>query len=503
MDKSFSEISFDVALEGYDAHVSDSVHSQKEQEIKLCAFIDKLPHLNDIDKYWARKDTEEELKKVSLSELSEKVQELQKKYQFYDLAGQLRASICSRAPGENGKTVCNLIDTSILNISSEGRDRRWKLKELMALDKATSELGSEKDLMKFKQRQEAVKDSVVSKILMLFDAPFAEKFKKFQEEMGAPQFWIFTREMSPAEFPNFTTTFNFQVPRDFLKKLTQTNLPQWPEKLRKALTHDAEEMLSSEVFDQGRRNIELSRLKSSKTVADFVARLLELKKLRDIERLKLDREREIEKRKTRTEEEKKKQDELEKKEQQKKEQTGLVQKKELQKKEEEEKKKKEKEKGVDLGAEKQKILEFYDKAIEHAEKVKEECANWGVRPDDIDYWGQEGAKNRMSLLKKRGTWNDYVRFNSNDKYIPSNARGDGFRFRWLNANTGSRISAAGADAGIKYMQRYKESGYQLCVLAGAFSIDWAGSDSIVDTPVRFLEKMHSLRSNLIGKSVKK
>ncbi len=109
----------------------------------------------------------------------------------------------------------------------------------------------------------------------------------------------------------------------------------------------------------------------------------------------------------------------------------------------------------------------------------------------------------MNLLKKRGTWNDYVRFNSNDKYIPSNARGDGFRFRWLNVNTGSRISAAGADSGIKYMQRYKESGYQLCVLAGAFSIDWAGGDSPVHTPVQFLEKMKSLRSELIGKATKK
>jgi hypothetical protein len=511
MDKSFSETSFDIAREGFDAQVPDSGSLQKAQEIKLCALIDKLPYLNDIDKYWARKDTEEELKKIPVSELSEKVIELEKKYQFYNFAGQLRKDICDRAPGENGKTVCNLIDSSILNISSEGRDRRWKLKELMALDKATQDWKTEKDITRFKQRQDTLKDDVVSKILMLFDEEFSEKFTQFQEAMGAPRFWALFKEqrISPAELPNFIRGFGFKVPRDFLKKITRDNLATWPPKLKKLLIEDGKEILNSRAFDKTTQAQKLSQLTSAKSVADALETVLELKGLRDNREKKLKEEDFIKMREENKVEEKRLKEEEQKREMEEAEKLSDSERNEKQKKrEEQEQKVKEreaesKEKGSNLSEEKKLILDFYDKSIEHAEKVIEECANWGVRPDDIEYWGQEGVKNRMSLLKKRGTWHDYVRFNSNDKHIPSNARGDGFRFRWLNVNTGSRISGAKADSGIKYMQRYKESGYQLCVLAGAFSIDWAGSDSIVDTPVRFLEKMKSLRNNLLGKTVEK
>jgi hypothetical protein len=510
MDKSFSENSFDVALEGYNAQISDSVSPQKAQEIQLCAIIDKLPYLNDIDKYWAQKDTAEVLQKTPLPELAQQVQELTKKYQFYNFAGQLRKDICDRAPGENGKTVCNLIDSSILNISSEGKDRRWKLKELMALDKATQKLENEKNITKFKQRQDDLKDDVVSKILMLFDSEFSEKFKQFQEEMGAPKFWTLFKEqrISPAELPNFAPVFKFKIPRDFLKEITRDNLTSWPSKLKKLLIEDGKEILASRAFEKTSAQKE-SKLTSAKSVADVLEIVLELKNLRDNKEKKLKEEDFIKMREENKAEEKRIKEEERKKKIKEEEDLPQKEKEEKQKKrEEQEQKMKEreaesKEKGSNLSEEKKLILDFYDKSIEHAEKVIEECSNWGVRPDDIEYWGQEGVKNRMSLLKKRGTWNDYVRFNSNDKHIPSNARGDGFRFRWLNVNTGSRISGAKADSGIKYMQRYKESGYQLCVLAGAFSVDWAGSDSIVDTPARFLEKMKSLRGNLLGKTTTK
>lgn len=472
---------------------------------RIETFIDGLSGLNELDKYWARTDALQALKESE--DLLETVGKLEKKYSFYNTAGELRNDICKKAPDGNGNTVCNLIDTSILSISSDGKDRSWKLEELKTIKKSIDLWKNEQDITQFVQRQQEVSDTVIAKILMLFDSEFAEKFEQFQLEMGTPKFWMFTKKMSPAEFPNFTTTFNFQTPRDFLKNITRKNLHQWPKRLRQALTKDAEEILSSEVFDSNREQ-KLSSIKSSKTLARFVSRLLELKYFRDTERLKIDREKEIQKRNQEKEE---KQKVLEREEQaneekmtlEKEEQSTQEKKIKEKKKKDEDKKKEKTEDKIDLGGEKQKILEFYDKSIEHTQKVIEECPNWGVRPDDIDYWGQEGVKNRMSVLKKRNTWNDYVRFNSSDKYIPSNARGDGFRFRWLNVNTGSRISAAGADSGIKYMQRYKESGYQLCVLAGAFSVDWAGSDSTVDTPVRFLEKMQSLRNHLIGTVIKK
>ena len=512
MKDSFSDNTFDIAIDGINGEISDSISLQKDSEIILCEFIEKLPHLNELDKHWAQKDTKESLENIPSQELSEKFQELKKKYQFYNFAGQLRKNICERAPGKNGKTVCNLIDSSILNISSEGKDRRWKLEELMTLNKATQNWKNEKNITHFKQRQEDLKDDVVSKILMLFDENFSEKFKKFQAKMGAPRFWTLFKEqrISPAELQNFTSGFQFKVPRDFLTKITQNNLATWPQKLKNLLIEDGKEILKSPTFTKTREQ-KLSKLTSAKSVADVLEAVLELKSLRDNREKELEKEDFIKMREENKAEEKRINEEKRKRDLE--EESKLPDKKreeqeQKRKREEQEQKIKDreaesKEKGAELSEEKKLILYFYDKSIEHAEKVIEECSNnWGVGANDLEFWGQEGVKNRIHLLKKRGKWKDYVRFNSNDKHIPSNARGDGFRFRWLNVNTGSRISGASADSGIKYMQRYKESGYQLCVLAGAFSIDWAGSDSTVDTPARFLEKMKSLRGSLLGKTKK-
>lgn len=510
MANSFPDNNFDIAIDGINQGISDSSTLKKNAEIRLCEFIEKLPYLNELDKHWAQKDTKESLENISQQELFEKIQELKKKYQFYNFAGQLRKDICARATGENGETVCNLIDSSILNISSKGADRRWKLKELLALDKATQAMENEKNITKFKQRKENLKDDVVSKILMLFDKELSKKFKKFQEEMGAPRFWTLFKEqrISPAELQNFAPAFKFKVPRDFLKEITQDNLTEWPQKLKELLIEDGKIILKSPSFDKTREK-KLSKLISAKSVADVLEIVLELKGLRDNEEKELKEEDFIKMREKNKAEEKRIHEIEQKREKEEREKLPNAEKERKKRKQEEHEKKikerkNESEKdGENLSAEKKLILDFYDKSIEHTEKVIEESEKWGVLSNDVEYWGQEGVKNRMSLLKKRGTWNDYVRFNSNDKHIPSNSRGDGFRFRWLNVNTGSRISGAGADAGLKYMQRYKESGYQLCVLAGAFSIDWAGSDSPVDTPDRFLEKMKSLRSTLLGKSAKK
>ena len=343
---------------------------------------------------------------------------------------------------------------------------------------------------------------------MLFDDDFADKFQSFQAEMGAPKFWALSREMSPALFPNFTATFGFRAPRDFLKKISHNSLPTWPSKLRKALLADAKEILSSDVFEKS-RDFDLSQVSRAKTVADAISKLLELKKLREGGEKKLNEEHFIKLREeNKLEEERIKKEQREKKIEE--EESLSKEEKDKKRKEREEQEKKEKEReeklendGSGLSAEKKLILDFYEKIIEHAEKVIEECPSWGVDPNDIDFWGREGIKNRTHMLKKRGQWNDYVKFNSNDPNIPSNARGDGFRFRWLNVNTGSRISGGGADAGIKYMQRYKESGYMLCALAGGFSIDWTGPDSMTYTPVEFLEKMHALKSGLLSNSAKK
>lgn len=474
------------------------------QKDLLIDFIDKLPNLNELDKYWARNDAEKLLAE------DVEVKDLVKKYKFYNKAAKIRNSICEKAPDGKGSTICNIIDSSILNVSSDGRGRDWKLKELREIEGAMKKFKKEQDLVSFVQRQNEVKDSVAAKILMLFDVEFADKFQSFQEAMGAPRFWALSREMSPAEFPNFTTTFNFRAPRDFLKKLSQKSLPEWPDKLRKALQEDAKEILDSEVFEKNKSQ-ELRNIARAKNVAEIISRLLDLKKFRDIESVKLKKEKEfVEKQKVLKEEKinadkerKERQDQARQMQEEKK--AKEVQKKENEKKKEEEAKQNKKESGADLGFEKQIILKFYEKVIEHAEAVIAICPDWGVDPNDESFWGQEGIKNRPDKLQNinnGAAWENYKKYNAGDPNIPSNARG-GFRFRWLNVNTGSRMNSGGADAGIKYLQRYKDSGYMLCALAGGFSIDWSGSDSPTYTPVRFLEKVNALKNNLVGSSTKK
>ncbi len=488
--------------------ISSEKMDQRLQDAKerLENFIEKLTGLNQLDKYWARTDALEALEQAD--DLVETVKKLEKKYAFYDKAGTLRNEICQKAPDGKGNSVCNLIDASILNVSSEGRDRSWKLDELKQINKSVNSLKNEKDIAQFVSRHQELSETIVAKVLLMFDEEFAREFECFQESMGAPRFWELTKSMSPADFPNFTTTFNFRVPRDFLKNITQKNISDWPKKLRKVLLHDAEEMLESPVFKKNKSS-KLNVLKSTKTVADLVSQMLLLQKIREQEELGLKQEedrkkkQEIEEKKKKKLVEKKEAQQKEEKEQQEKEKENKEQTaQEEQKKKEQEEKKDQKEKHLDIGKEKEIIMDFYDRCISHAQKVAEEGKEWGVQPNDLEFWGQEGVKNRVKILKKKGHWKDYVKFNTNDKHIPSTARGDGFRFRWLNADTGSRISAARAESGIKYMRRYKESGYQLCVLAGAFSIDWTGSDSPVYTPIQFIEKMQGLKTSLQGKKTK-
>ncbi|HEY5714181.1 MAG TPA: hypothetical protein VIT68_02410, partial [Candidatus Gracilibacteria bacterium] len=133
-------------------------------------------------------------------------------------------------------------------------------------------------------------------------------------------------------------------------------------------------------------------------------------------------------------------------------------------------------------------IRFFERCIEHAEKVEEACNEIGIPTDDPDYWGEEGLKERVNWLKDNGLYHVYQKYNASDPNIPKDAQAGGFRFRWLDGR-GADVSSAKAEQGMKYLDRYKESGYMLCALAGAFSIDWNGSGDTTYCPSDFIDAM--------------
>ncbi len=159
------------------------------------------------------------------------------------------------------------------------------------------------------------------------------------------------------------------------------------------------------------------------------------------------------------------------------------------------------EKKVDASTEKQKKIEFLEKSIEHAEKVKEACSQVGIPTDDPKFWKREGIINRVQWLKDHGLYDMYQKFNGSDPNIPRDAQTGGFRFRWMDSR-GDALNGSRATDGLKYLQRYKESGYILAALAGAFSINWKNMGSATYTPDEFITHVSTDLNAIKGQKAK-
>ncbi|MCF7918264.1 hypothetical protein K9L27_04725, partial [Candidatus Gracilibacteria bacterium] len=109
-----------------------------------------------------------------------------------------------------------------------------------------------------------------------------------------------------------------------------------------------------------------------------------------------------------------------------------------------------------------------------------------IPKDDPHYWGLEGVRHRVAWLKKNHLWSDYKRFNESDKNMPSKTYAEGFRFRWLDLKTGTNLSPPRAEDGLRYLDRFEQSGYPIAALAGAFSVNWKGASSPVYKPEQFI-----------------
>ncbi len=151
---------------------------------------------------------------------------------------------------------------------------------------------------------------------------------------------------------------------------------------------------------------------------------------------------------------------------------------------------------VDMSTERQTKRLFYDKCLYHMEQVSKKCSELKIPDDGPEFWGIEGVRNRVKRLKDMGKFSDYKRFNASDPHVPSTEQAGGFKFRWLDLKTGTSLTGASAQAGIKFLDRFKDSGYELAALAGAFSINWRSSDDPVYSPREFVRVIQAERAKV-------
>lgn len=492
------------------------------RKAEVLAFIDGLKNLHDIEKWHWRNDARARI------DAGEDPEILKLDYQFYDTTAQIRNEICKKAPPGKGGALCTLIDSELLYKPHSGKHRQEKKTDLLRLKNLVEEFLKNKTQLRFIARRNFELGGLEGKIIRVLSEKIQENFEKYYEAVFTSDFWSRTRSMMPTDFPNFTTAFDFSTPDDFLQKFTMEKLRKFPEKLKKSLVLDAEEILNAECFSEKDRKMYLSSIRRfpAENMEGLLKQLLHFRLLRDEKMPKFEREKQQEKSKRDKEQEGKDvqaklnqgRGAVEKKVQElfDEERFDAAKKwaerlsrfdqnasqrwqKKIQGKITAQKAKSEKpeKRRLDVGAEKQKKVEFLDKCIEHARKVEEESV---MPKEDPKVWSMEGVRNRRKWLHDTGKWNEYVSLNRSDKNIPKNADPTGFRFRWLNVETGSNFTGAKAEQGIKYLQRYKDSGYKIAALAGAFSINWRGASSPTYSPQRFIEKLQEEKAKILGTS---
>ncbi len=155
-----------------------------------------------------------------------------------------------------------------------------------------------------------------------------------------------------------------------------------------------------------------------------------------------------------------------------------------------------------VSMEKKLKIEFLERSREHMHQVIEMCKKLGVPEEDPKYWGVEGIRNRVKILRDMGKYDLYKGFNDDDPHVPSTEQAGGFKFRWLDLRTGPNLTRQTAESGIGFLKQFKEgTGYELAVLAGAFSVNWKNPDDPVFTPGEMLSKIEGELTRVKGQGI--
>jgi len=518
----------------------EEVGSSEVRKADLKKFIDELPHLDEVDKYWARKDMPQLLAE------GVDVQDIKDKYSFYDHLAEMQNEMFKNVPKEKQEEIRNVI-RRVTSKESKGKDRDAKLEHVLRIKKTIEALHEKQINLKFLVEEKVLSGDVHFGVVEILNAEIFEEVAK----IFPARFWRLADDMNPVNFPNFTTLFNFALKETFMQGKALKEIKKFSAQLKNSALNDAQEMLMN-FFSKADQRIILQSLTKldSRNPTKILQALLDLRTQQEKNQMQAKQSMVLLRRNLLIKnfkaveigiinlknkfganilvalgennfEDRLKKDQLEDQNKQKKpvldskaeevlaeRNKGREHEKIIEKKKKEEvDNRKEKPETVNLSeaSESKKMkIKFYEKTIEHARAVIQKCGELKVPTDDPKFWGLDGVRNRVARLKERGKWNDYVKFNQSDRNMPSRAYAGGFRFRWLDAKTGSNLTAGRAEEGIKYLNRYKESGYAVAVLAGAFSVDWKGASSPVYSPEKFIllveEELNKLRGVSISKA---
>jgi len=479
-------------------HKLDSQNAQSMEE--LLAWIEDLAYLSDKNKAWAKADAKKR------HEQGEDLQELQDKYDVYNQIGEIRSEIIQNVPPKKQKPLHQFLDDQIINLSTGSERGRFMKRDRMQSVLTTVRIfrSQQIDLQSLVRRTLTTSD-IDFQVLEILNAELYKNLEKIFDD----NFWSLSRKLSPQLFPYFTDAFDFAVRKSFTLERSAENLKSFPAALKKGVLQDAAHITSS-FFpeEEAKKALEaLAKIPENKPAALLQA-LLDLQKRHAEYQTKAQKQERFDalakEREERAEAREKAREEALKKRQEERERAE----EKIEKREEEatDKKQESEDKPVikiETSLEKETKIKFLERCIDHAQRVLEMCEQRGIPKDDPKFWGEEGIKNRVKWLEDHGFYNMYKTFNASDRNMPKQERVKGVRFRWLDAQRGSNLSFSRAHEGLKYLQRYKESGYEIATLAGGFSCDWNTNGPNYRTPEKFIllvtEELNKVRGTSSGK----
>ena len=502
-------------------HQLESKNAQSMEE--LFAWIEGLSYLSQENKNWAKTDATKRESEV------EELSDLQDKYDLYNQLGEIRAEIIQNVPGKKQEALHKFIDEEIINPSSgDTHGREMKRERLQQVLSTVRLFRSQQTDLQLIVRRTLTTSDVDLHVLAILNAELYKNLEKTFDDA----FWSVSRQLSPQLFPYFTDSFDFSLRKNFTLEQSPESLKSFPALIKKGVLQDAAHITSTffhpkEAAKQQKILANISEKKPAELLKalfslqkmhseqqikaqkqthqvqkkylaqdfDKVQSLLDVLKkqfgpniIQDLNLTKLEANLELhlvyESQQVKKEALKKRQ---ESRAQEEREKIETEETKEVEQEEEKEKSPEEKtERKLETSLEKETKMKFLERCIEHAQRILEMCEKLGIPKDDPKYWGEEGCKNRVQWLEDNGFYNTYKTFNASDRNMPKQERVKGVRFRWLDAQRGSNLSFSRAHEGLKYLQRYKESGYELATLAGGLSCDWGTNGPNYRTPDKFI-----------------
>lgn len=240
-----------------------------EKKLEITRFVDGLRYLDDLDKYWARAKDAPQLLSEGVS-----LETLKDKYKFYDDLAALEVQILENVSKEKHQDIRNII-RRITSKPSQGREREMKLEHVLKIKRTVEALRQHQTSLQFLVKQHVTSGDVHFGVAqILHKEAFEEARKVFSD-----RFWRLTDEMTPDDFPNFTTEFNFALQETFVETQALEGLKKWSEKLKSAALRDATEIVAV-LFSEDQRLSEMATIKqlSEQKPAKILACLLALKK---------------------------------------------------------------------------------------------------------------------------------------------------------------------------------------------------------------------------------